>query len=118
MRCVAPNLARLHTELAPEDIEVLVLVVHARDLHHMVADSRVRAVSTEHNVKLDLYARGEPVSILHQGHAAMKVGMDELMVEEQLYVEKPVEAVKKVGIESCPIDGEVGLPQSVVSSKH
>ncbi|KAF1732533.1 hypothetical protein CRV24_006421 [Beauveria bassiana] len=81
--------ARLHTELAPEDIEALMLVVHARSLHLMVADSRVRAVSTEHNVKLDLYALGEPDSILHQGRAAMKVDMDELMIEEQLYVGSP-----------------------------
>ncbi|KAH8715313.1 hypothetical protein HC256_004147 [Beauveria bassiana] len=55
----------------------------------MVADSRVRAVSTEHNVKLGLYALGEPDSIIHQGRAAMKVDMDELMIEEQLYVGSP-----------------------------
>lgn len=74
--------AGIYVELTVQQINALLLINHARYFHHVVADGRVRAVRTEHHVKFDLCSEGEPVFVFKQSRAFVKIGMNELVIEE------------------------------------
>lgn len=75
-------------EFAPQRVDVLLLIVHARILHEVVAGGGVGAISTNEEVESDfeflLVARGG--FRLEPGFVVGKVCADELVVEENLYV--------------------------------
>ena len=79
-------------ELAPQRVDVLLLVVHPRVLHQVVADGRVRAVGSNHEVKGDFNLPGAAVggnvlvAGLEPGLVGLEVGARELVVEEELDV--------------------------------
>jgi hypothetical protein len=102
-------------ELAPQRVDVLLLVVHPRKLHQVVADGRVRAVGANHEVKGDFDFPGAAVgghvlvAGLEPGLVGLEVGARELVVEEELDVGQGVEDVQEACVEGASVDCIDGL---------
>lgn len=86
-------------ELAPQGIDVLLLIVHAGKLHEVIAHSRVRSVGPDHEIEADFNLpeaavwRGDLVSCFKPGTAGIEVGSRQLVVEEELDVGYGVEDI-------------------------
>lgn len=95
---VGLDLAGVDAKLAPQGVNILLLVVHAGKLHHVVADSRVCAIGANHDVKVNFHlaraaARGESVAVLDPGLALAKVGAGELVVKVEFYIGEVLEGI-------------------------
>lgn len=89
-------------KFAPQRVDVLLLVVHARELHEVVADSRVGPISPDHQVELNLdllrairraEARATRVASFEPGLAFPEVCAGKLVVEEKLDIGHGLEDV-------------------------
>ena len=101
-------------ELAPQGVDVLLLVVHTAVLHHVVAHGGVGAVGADHEIEVDLdllcATRGFGGTLdLEPGPAGAEVGAGQLVVEEEAHVGHALEDVKQALIEPGPVNGEDGL---------
>lgn len=85
---------RLDTKLAPESVDILLLIVHPCELHHVVADCGMSTVSPYHEIKIDLDFKGPSVgdvlliTNLKPCFSGLEVGAGEFVIEEQLNVWK------------------------------
>lgn len=77
-------------EFAPQGVNVLLLVIHSGKLHQVVADSGVRSVRSNHEIKSNLNFSGPAivskilVARLKPGLVGFEIGSGQLVVEEQL----------------------------------
>ncbi len=77
----------LDLKLAPEGIDIFLFVVHAGEFHQIVPDGRVRAVSPDHEVELDLdFLATAAVLKFEPGFPVSKVSPLELMAEEEAHI--------------------------------
>ena len=113
---------RLDLELAPQRVDVPLLVVHARVLHHVVPHGRVRAIRAQHQVEGDLDlprpAVVAPVFDLEPGLALPEVRACELVVEEELHVGHALEHVEDALVQAAAVDGEDCLGTLAQDSPH
>jgi hypothetical protein len=83
---------RFDTKLAPESVDILLLIVHSRELHHVVANCGMSTVSPYHEIKVDLDFKGPSVgdvlliTNLEPCSSGLEVGAGEFMIEEQLNI--------------------------------
>lgn len=108
------DLLRLDVELAPEGVDVVLAVVHLDVLHHVVADGRVSAVGTDHEVKVDLdFPRSARGGLgghdLEPGLPMLEVGACQLVAEEELDVRHALQDVEEPFVEASSVNGEDGL---------
>lgn len=107
-------------ELTPQRVDVLLSIVHAGIFHEVVADSRVSAVCTNHEVEGHFnFGGGAWVffglgwvlcvvcfcarSLLEPGLVVLEVGSGKLVVEEELYVGQVVEFIQEALVQACSI---------------
>lgn len=104
-------------ELAPEGIDVMLLVIHTGKLHQMIPDRRMRPVGANHEVKGNLDLRvpfmtlklPRWVLLLEPSQIASKVGSGQLVIEMECDVGKVVELIQETLVEPRTIDGADGL---------
>lgn len=112
---LAHHSTRRQMELAPQRVNVLLLVVHPGKLHQVVPDGRVRAVGPNHEVKGDFNLPGPAVgghvlvAGLEPGLVGPEVGARELVVEEELDVGQGVEDVQEACVEGASVNCVDGL---------
>lgn len=105
----------LDLELAPESVDILLLVVHPDVLHHMISDGRMSAISANHEVELDLNLLwsigGRPLSPLNlkPGFALAEVGSCQLVVEVKLHIGHSFQDVQQAFVQTTTVHGEDGL---------
>lgn len=81
-------------KFAPESVNVLLLVVHPRELHHMIADCGVCTICSYHEIKSDLDFKGPVIGdvllipYFEPCLSCLKVSTGELMIEEQSDIRK------------------------------
>lgn len=111
-------------ELAPELVDVFLLVGHGDELHEVVADGRMCAIRTDHEVEgdFDLGAallggfRGG-VSV-EPGELLAEVDGEELVVEEEFYIGHGFEVVEQGLVEACAVQSEEALSPWVIHLGH
>jgi len=108
------NILRLDLELAPQGVDVFLVVVHPRKLHEVESHGRVCTVGPEHQVKADLNLLCPPCGAglaldLEPGFAAPEVGAGELVVEEELDVGHFLKDVEQTFVETGSVYCKDGL---------
>lgn len=104
LECVVGGLVDgLHAELAPHGVDEFLLVVDTRKLHDMVSRRRVRAVGSNHKVKVNLNllvpAVGKELVLDFEPRlACLEVYTGQLVVEEYFDVGKVEELVEQLGV--------------------
>lgn len=109
----------LYLELAPQRVDVLLLIVHAGVLHHMVSHGRMSTVGADHQVKCNLLLARLlrwPAAALHlePGLGPSEIRPHQLVVEEKGDVWHFLEHVKQAFVEAAAINGEDGLARSML----
>lgn len=85
---VVSHIPGFNTKLAPECINVLLLIVHSSEFHHMVAHRRVRPIGSYHQIKLDLYLKRPAiggvflVTDFEPRLSSLKVSAGEFVIEQ------------------------------------
>lgn len=129
---VARRGRRRHRELAPQAVDVLLRVVHARELHHVVPHGRVRAVGADAEVERHLDFAGSrtsssssnssvggggacaPVHDLKPRLLAPKVRAGQFVLVEEAHVGQRVEVVEQDFIQLAAVDGALEAAVHVV----
>ena len=115
-----------NVEFAPEGVDVFLLVVEPGEFHKVVADCRMGAVGTNHEVKADFdflcallvgFAEGRlgrilcmvsfgcMGTLLEPGNVLVEVGTRELVVEMKGYIGHFLQGVEQTFVKTCTIDG-------------
>lgn len=97
-------------ELAPQRVDVVLTVVHLDILHHVVAHSRVSAISTNHEVKVNLnLARPAGGRLgghdLEPGLALVEVCAGELVAEEEANIGHILEDIEQALVQAGAVNG-------------
>jgi hypothetical protein len=77
-------------EFTPQGVDVLLLVVHSGELHQVVANGRVCAIRTNHEIESNLDFSGPAiggeifVACLKPSFVSFEISSGKLVVEEQL----------------------------------
>ena len=111
---------RFDLELAPQRVDVTLLVVYPRKLHEVVSDGGVGSVGAQHEVEIDLdlfrptLRRAAGLSNLEPSLALLEVGPRQLVVEEELDIGHGLEDIQQLLVEIGPVRREYRLaPESV-----
>lgn len=102
-------------ELAPQRIDVLLLVVHPCELHHVIPDRRVSAVSPNHEVEADFDLLGSASSVaglvldFEPCSVGAEISTGQFVVEAEFDVGKGIENVEKTLVKTASVDGIDGL---------
>jgi hypothetical protein len=104
-------------EFAPERIDVLLMIVHTNELHHMVSHGGVCTISTDHKVEIDLDLRSAAsrwrrilrAPELKPSLSFPEVGTGKSVVEEECHIWHPLEYVQQALVQSTPIDSKDSL---------
>lgn len=101
----------LELELAPQGVDVLLLVVHPSKLHEMIPHSGMSTVGSNHEIESDVDLLGTRIlgraAVLHLKPrlASTIVCARELVVEEELDIGHALENVEKPLVESRTVNG-------------
>ncbi len=102
-------------ELAPQGVDVFLLVVHAGVLHHVIPDGRMGAIGPNHEVELDLdLSRAAGCGFFRASNleprlAGAEVSACQLVVEEDLDVGHLLQYVEELLVQPGAIYREDGL---------
>lgn len=95
----------LDLELAPQGVDVFLLIVHAGEFHHVVPHCRMGTVCAEHQVEVHLNLIGA-VGAFEPCLACAEVSPNQLMTKEERHVWQALEHVEQPPIEIATVDGE------------
>lgn len=101
-------------ELAPQGVDVLLVVLHARKLHHVIPDCRVCAVGSDHEVEVDfnlrISLRCERLgSVLEPRRLAGEIRARKLVVEEEAHIGHLLQKVQEAFVQGTSVDCKYGL---------
>jgi hypothetical protein len=105
-------LVRLDGELAPQGVDIILLVIDPAVFHHVISDCRVCSISTDHEVKIDrnlpgtAYCRLVPIIDFQPSLMRPEVCPSQLVIEEDFDVWQRLKNVKQTLVEIAPVNCE------------
>lgn len=98
-------------KFAPKSVDILLLVVHSRILHHVVPDGRVSTISANHEVEVNLDFRDSFLGLVYvlthfkPRLFVSEIGPRKFVVEKEGHVRHFFEDVKETLVETTSING-------------
>ena len=111
---------RFDLELAPQRVDVPLLIIYPCELHEVIPHGGVCSVGTHHEIEADLdlsrpiFQRPVGLPNLEPGFAFLELGTRQLVVEEELDIGHGREDIQQLLVEISPVSREYCLvPESV-----